>query len=98
MCEELKDVQNMKNYVNSAGTTTTCDVVSAEKCSEKETKYIEKWKAIEDRPTGVKAELDRISAMDPKDLPVEKKQWHAQRQGLLKALLASLDTAANAEL
>lgn len=97
MCEELKDVKNMKNYVNSAGTTTTCDPVTAENCSEKETKYLQKWKAIEDLPTGLKAELDRISGIDTSSLKPESKQWTGQRQGLLKALLA-IEVPASAEL
>jgi hypothetical protein len=98
MCEELKDVQNMKNYVNFAGATTTCDVVTAENCSEKETKYIEKLKTKEDFPTGLKTELDRLAAMDSSSLQGEKKQWMGHRQGLLKALIATLDKPANAEL
>lgn len=98
MCEELKDVQNMKNYVNFAGATTTCDVVTSENCSDKETKYIAKWKATEDLPAGLKKELDRLAAMDTSTLQGEKKQWAGHRQGLLKALQAGLDKPANAEL
>jgi len=92
MCEELKDVQNMKNYVNFAGTTTSCDVVTEENCTEKEKKYIQKWNK---EP---KKELDRLAAMDTSSLQGEKKQWAGQRQGLLKALQATLDKPASAEL
>lgn len=98
MCEELKDVENMKNYVNFAGSTTSCDVVSAENCSDKEKKYIDKWKATTDIPAGVKKELDRLSSMDLSSLQGEKKQWTGHRKGLLKALQASADKLANAEL
>jgi hypothetical protein len=98
MCEELKDVQNMKNYVNSAGATTSCDVVREENCSEKELKYIQKWKGTEDAATNLKTELDRLAGMDKSDLEGEKKQWAGHRQGLLKAILGSLDGAVNAEL
>jgi hypothetical protein len=98
MCEELKDVQNMKNYVNFAGSTTSCDVVTAENCSEKETKYIEKWKSNKDFPAGLTKEMERLSAMDTSSLQGEKKQWAGHRQGLLKALHAANEKPANAEL
>jgi hypothetical protein len=98
MCEELKDVQNMKNYVNFAGTTTSCDVVTAENCSEKEMKYIQKWKTQQDLPAGLKKELDRLTAMDVSSLQGDKKQWMGHRKGLLKALQAAVDKPAHAEL
>jgi hypothetical protein len=93
MCEELKDAQNMKNYVNFAGATTICDVVREENCSEKELKYIRRMKGTEDDATiatNLKGELSRIQKMDKHTLMGVKKQWAGQRQGLLKAVLGSL--------
>lgn len=97
MCEELKDVQTMKNYVNFAGKTTSCDVVGEDNCTEKETKYLQKWKTVEGFPAGLRTELDRLTAMDLGSLQGEKKQWAGHRQGLLKALLEPHEQA-NAEL
>lgn len=91
MCEELKDVQNMKNYVNYAATTTICvppaDAVSGkyENCTEKEIKYLQKWNTPANMPIGLKAELDRLTDMDTGSLQGEMKQWHKHRQALLKA-------------
>jgi len=104
--DELRDVKNMKNYVNSAGTTTLCDVVTEDNCTEKESKYIRPWKALSKwkRKSNILAalrkELDLLIdlSIDASSLDGLQKQWVGQRQGLLKALHLAIDRPANAEL
>jgi protein disulfide-isomerase A6 len=86
MCDELGDEETMQAYVEEAGSTSLCSVVTGSGCSEKESGFIEKWKA-KGKEDAAK-DLSRLQGMTSNSMKPELKKWLKQRIGILKQLSA----------
>jgi len=85
MCDELGDEKYMEEYVMEAGGVHGCAVTDNEGCSEKEVKYLTKWrdvKTAEDRT----AQLTRLRGMTAGKMKPELMKWIKQRVGILEQL------------
>jgi len=89
MCDELGDQKYMEEYVMEAGGVSPC-ALDGEGCSEKEKKYLEKWKAksLDD----CRAQLKRLEGFVTGKMKPELMQWIKQRLGILRQIV-EVDTA-----
>jgi len=88
MCDELGDEKYMEEYVMEFGGVSPCDL-DGEGCTEKEKKYIDKWKAkiFEE---WVK-QRDRLEGMKQGKMKPELMLWIKQRLSILKQLIESAE-------
>lgn len=87
MCDELGDTSNMQAYVEEMGGTSLCSIETLKGCSDKESKFISKWKpkSVDD----VAKELARLDGMQSKDsgsMKPDTLAWSKSRIGILKKL------------
>lgn len=85
MCDELGDEEYMEAYVMEQGGVFPCSVENGEGCSEKEKKYLKKWKeskTIED----VSNQLLRLEGMLSGKMKPSLLKWIKQRVGILRQL------------
>lgn len=85
MCDELGALEHMQAYVEEAGGTSLCDVISRKGCSEKAGGFIDKW--VSKSATERESEHVRLSAMDMKSVKAETRAWVAQRKSLMGQLV-----------
>jgi hypothetical protein len=82
MCDELGDTEMMFSVVTEYGKTSLCSVVDGEGCSDKEMKFIEKWKdAAKDK---IDAQLARLTKMSGGKMAADLMKWVSQRIAVLK--------------
>lgn len=85
MCEELGPKHGLlPDYIEEAGNTSLCNVVTKAGCSEKEIKYIDKM-AAKDQST-VEGQLRRLEGMKEKKMKPDLKAWLGKRLKILKGL------------
>jgi len=84
MCDELGQIDAMKAYIEEAGQTSLCSVVTKAGCSDKEKAFIEKFKDA-DQAT-VSSQLSRLQGMAGKSMTADNRAWLAQRVAVLKQL------------
>jgi len=85
MCDELGDEEYMEAYVMEQGGVFPCSAENGEGCSEKEKKYLKKWKedkTIED----VSYQLSRLEGMVAGKMKPSLMKWIKQRIGILRQL------------
>jgi len=78
-----RDINSLKSFVEG-NLERPCQVADSSKCTEKETKYIEKMKAKTSED--IKKQLDRLDGMKGNSMKAELKQWLNQRLSILKQL------------
>jgi len=84
ICRELGEEQRMIDYVEEYGSTVLCGL-NGENCTEKELKYIEKWKGM---PTeDVEQQLRRLEDMMAKPMKDDLREWAVRRTRLLKKVI-----------
>ena len=82
MCEELKDMKYMSAYVEEAGETSLCSIVTKKGCDEKSLKYIAK---MEGRSPGDRTkQLDRLTKMLAEKMSKSSYEWVDTRVRILK--------------
>jgi len=87
MCDELGSNDYMQAYVEEAGGTTMCDVEKFTSCTDKESKFLEKWRNRGKEDIGKEhARLLRTTS-NSKDMKPEAAAWARKRSALLKRLL-----------
>eukprot|EP00588_Corethron_pennatum_P015126 CAMPEP_0194268908 /NCGR_PEP_ID=MMETSP0169-20130528/3177_1 /TAXON_ID=218684 /ORGANISM="Corethron pennatum, Strain L29A3" /LENGTH=236 /DNA_ID=CAMNT_0039010365 /DNA_START=17 /DNA_END=727 /DNA_ORIENTATION=- len=96
VCDELAEESYMKAYVEEAADILLCDVVTGQKCSAKETAYIEKMGGKSPEELG--SQLARLVGMEGSSMTPELKSWLVSRQKILKNLSAALSAKLNDEL
>ncbi len=81
--KELKDEDNMFNYVEKAASTSLCSL-DGQGCSDKQKTYIEKWtgKTREDYASQM-ARIDKMLAGDQSKLTSDSLSWMKARRKLL---------------
>jgi hypothetical protein len=84
MCTELGKNENMRAYVEEASGTGSCDANNGENCSEKESKFLAKWKLMP--MDKVKAQVTRLNKMKDGKMTADLKKWIKQRLSILKQL------------
>lgn len=86
MCSELgpEGTPMMQEYVENAGTTSLCSVVTKKGCSEKEGLYIDKMKAKS--AADVEKQVKRLSKMKDKKMKPDLAKWVSQRLKILQGL------------
>lgn len=97
MCDELGDEKYMEEYVMEMGGVHGCAVDDGEGCSEKEMKYLTKWrdsKTAEDRT----AQLTRLQGMIAGKMKPELMKWIKQRIGILEQLIEADGAPSHEEL
>lgn len=82
MCEELGDIQYMSAYVEEAGETSLCNVVTKKGCDERSLKYIFKMegKSEDDRAK----QLTRLTKMIGEKMSKQTHAWAEARVAMLK--------------
>ena len=84
ICRELGEVPRMIDYVEEYGSTVLCGL-NGENCTDKEVKFIEKWK---DMPTeDVEKQLRRLEEMMAKPMNDDLREWAIRRTRLLKKVI-----------
>jgi hypothetical protein len=84
MCDELGNEDNMEAFVVDFGGASLCAVADGAGCTDKEKKFIEKWKAAD--AGKVAKQLTRLEGMSSKPMKKELMQWLKQRLAILKQL------------
>mmetsp|Transcript_16840 Transcript_16840/g.18776 ORF Transcript_16840/g.18776 Transcript_16840/m.18776 type:complete len:93 (+) Transcript_16840:423-701(+) len=85
MCDELGPKNEfMQEFVMEAGGTSLCDAETLAGCSEKEQKYITKFKAKSH--DDVQAQITRLTGMKGGKMRDELKKWLNQRLAILTQL------------
>ena len=74
MCEELKDIDHMFAYVETAAGTSACDVEDLVGCSDKQKDYIGKWKDGKSL-ADYEAQNERLAKMLKSKLTPEAMNW-----------------------
>jgi len=92
MCDVLGKDEHMRAYVEEQGMTSLCSVVDGSGCTEKQTEFIDKWKAKD--VSEIEPQLKRLKGMakDAKSMKPELAKWLGQRI----AILGQLEKAAAA--
>lgn len=85
MCDELGNEDNMRAYVEEAGSTSACTINAISDCSEKEAAYYDKMKESD----GVASQLERLQGMTGGKMKPDLKKWLGQRISILKQLTSS---------
>jgi len=81
MCDELGDETMMRAYVEEAGHTSLCSVVTGSGCSDKEKAFIETWKLKS--KADVDAQVTRLQGMAEGKMTADLKAWLNQRMAIL---------------
>lgn len=87
MCDELGDNEMMQAYVEEQGGTSLCSIETLAGCSEKENKFITKWKPK--TSDEVAKEATRLEGMQSKDsgsMKADVLAWNKARIRILKKL------------
>lgn len=84
MCKELGEESTMQAFVEEAGSTSLCSAKTGAGCSDKEAKFLAKWKEKPAAP-----ELARLQALASTAMKPELQQWMDQRVAILKQLVAA---------
>lgn len=87
MCQELLDYDNMINYVEGYGNTVLCDVVTQNKCNDKEKAFLMKVKEQMNTEAQQQKELERLQGMDQQKIKPDTYDFMLRRMRILKALL-----------
>lgn len=85
MCDELGDLNNMVDYVESASGAELC-AASGANCNEKEMAYLEKRKSLSQQE--LKGQLDRLQKINSDSLKDELKEWNFRRQRIIMKLMS----------
>jgi len=85
MCDELGDEEYMEAYVMEQGGVFPCSIEDGEGCTEKEKKYIKKWKETKSA-ADVASQLERLAGMQAGKMKPSLMKWIKQRIGILKQL------------
>lgn len=97
ICTELGNEDYMIEYVEEAGKTMLCDVITGANCDEKSAAFIEKMKVKS--ADEQQAYIDRLVGMEGNDMKDDLKRWLKTRKQILKNLLKVGDgDGASAEL
>lgn len=91
MCDELGNEDNMRAYVEEAGSTSACTIGAISDCSDKEQAYYAKMKQSD--AASVESQLRRLQGMTGGKMKPDLKKWLGQRISLLKQLAPSSDKA-----
>jgi flagellar motility protein MotE (MotC chaperone) len=83
ICDELKDEDAMKAYVEDAAGISGCSV-DGTGCDERSLKFLEKWK--DKHPQVIHNELDRLMTLLEGDMNHELKDWVKERRNNLKQI------------
>lgn len=96
VCDELGDVKYMQAYVEEYGSTSLCSIADGKGCSEKEQKYIGKWKlkSAED----VEKQKTRLQGLSESSMTDELKTWVNQRLAVIKQFSKANQAAVKTEL
>jgi|Transcript_27841 outer membrane cobalamin receptor len=78
-----RDLESLKKFVSDK-LEVKCDVNEPSGCTEKETKFIETFKAKSE--DDVQKQIDRLTKMAGGKMKAELKQWLSQRLNILKQL------------
>jgi len=82
-----RSFEDLMSYVNE-NLATKCNIENtAEGCSEKAVKYVEKWKAKD--VADVRKEMTRLEGMVGKSMTAELKGWLRERLSILKQIAPS---------
>lgn len=84
MCTELGNNEYMRAYIEEAGETSLCSVVTLEGCGDREKKFIATYK--EKSQVDVDAQLTRLEKMTGGSMKPELMKWVKQRLAILKQL------------
>ena len=84
ICRELGEEQRMIDYVEEYGRTVLC-ALNGENCTDKELKFIEKWKGMSTEE--VKTQLRRLEEMIAKPMNDDLREWAIRRTRLLKKVI-----------
>jgi len=96
MCDELGNVDNLKNYVELAsGAGAGCQLDDQASCSEKEIKYLTKWQAKDSSDRS--AQIDRLINMAGSKMTKDLKDWMNARLNILSQLEDQAEPEAQAE-
>lgn len=82
MCEELKDMKYMSAYVEEAGETSLCSIVTKKGCDEKSVKYIDKMGGRS--PGDRTKQLERLTKMLGEKMSKSSYEWVETRVKILK--------------
>jgi len=85
MCDELGDTTYMQAYVEEAGQTSLCSVVTKAGCSEKQSEFIDKTKNLP--KDSLNQQLKRLEGMSGKSMTAPLRSWLNQRIAILKKLI-----------
>lgn len=85
MCDELGDEEYMEALVMEKGGASPCSIEDGEGCSEKEKKYIKKWKETK-TDEDVWDQVSRLTKMQAGKMKPSLMKWIKQRLSILKQL------------
>jgi hypothetical protein len=88
MCDELGDMTYMQAYVEEAGQTSLCNVVTKAGCSEKQSEFIDKTKSLS--KDSLNQQLQRLEGMSGKSMTAPLRSWLTQRIAILKQLIGGV--------
>jgi len=88
MCDELGDISYMQAYVEEAGQTSLCSVVTKDGCSEKQIEFIDKTKTLS--KDALNQQLERLLGMAGKSMTAPLRSWLNQRVAILKQHIANV--------
>jgi len=88
MCDELGDMTYMQAYVEEAGKTSLCSVVTKAGCSEKQSEFIDKTKSLSKE--ALNQQLQRLEGMTGKSMTEALRSWLNQRIAILKQLISAV--------
>ncbi len=85
MCDELGDDKYMQQYVEEAGQTSLCSAATGAGCSDKEKKFIDKFKP---KPLAdVEAQIARLTRMSGGRMKPSLQAWISQRLAILRQIV-----------
>jgi len=89
MCDELGNIDNMKAYIEEAGETSLCSVVTQNGCSQKEKEFIDKFSTAPH--DAVATQITRLQGMSGKIMTSDNRNWLNQRLAILKQLARNVN-------
>jgi len=86
MCDELGNDDYMKAYVEEAGSTSLCSILTKVGCADKEVSFIDKMST--ESPEVIASQIVRLQSMVEKPMKADLKSWTSARLAILKQLAA----------
>lgn len=87
MCTELGPGKpHLEDAILELGKTSLCNIDTKAGCSEKETKFIDTWKAKDSSVDDLDKQIKRLEGMSGKSMKADLAAWLGQRLAIFKQL------------